>query len=232
MNNHRHLIKTAILGAVILTLAAFGVALAAILDTTEVMSYTIDYLGVEELSNGNTLWTYALTEPTTGDHSSLSHWSLGIGECGYVIENPEIGSVYSSIITIPECGDGTYVCQVAEYIVEKDDIGTVEGFTGIKYEYFRGDALKCGSPAHTHVFQFELSTPSGDYLVGDTDVLVKAGPHYEKDYILGPVCPSSAVDLVSLDAGRNKSKSAVGVVAFLAVVLVGGGTYAYSRRQS
>lgn len=239
MQNKPHHIKIAFLGALILTLAVFGVAYATIFDTAVVSGFTVDFLGVTDKGSGVTEWTYAITEPLASTQGGgLSHWTLGIAQCGYEIKTPDPGTVYTTINTVAEC-DGTYACQITDYAVEQNDFGTVPGLTGIKFNFAGdpGEDLNGGDPAHTHVFRFQLMTASGNYLVGDTDVVVKTGggaDAFELGLIQGPVCPPNAVDVVSLEAGDNQPQHAVtfGLVAFMAIVLMGGGAYAFSRRQS
>lgn len=236
MQNRRHLIKIAFLGAVVLALSVFGVAFATIYDTAVVSNFTIDFLGVTDVGGGVSQWTYAITEPLVNTPAGgLSHWTLGIQPCGYEIVKPLPGTTFTTINNVVECADGTYDCQVADYLVEQNDFGTVPGLYGIKFNFSSGDALNGGDPPHTHVFRFQLSTPSGNYLVGDTDVLVKTGggaDAFGMGLIQGPVCPPNAVNVVSLDAGSSQYVTTMGLVAFLAVALMGGGAYAFSRRQS
>lgn len=235
MHNKSHLKKAALLGVLILALSIVGVALAA--DSVVVEGFTIDFLGVEEMGDGHTTqWTYAVTEREASvTQGGLSHWTLGIAECGYQFVDPIPGSTYDTDVLAAECGGNPYLCTAAIYNVVQDDFGTFPGLTGIKFNYDSGDQLNGGDPQHTHIFRISLYTDTGKYEVGDTDILVKIGggpDAFEKGLITGPVCPSSAVNLVSLGAGKNQLTPAVGLVTFLAVVLVGGGAYAFSRRQS
>jgi len=200
-------------------------------------NYTIDFLGVEEVDDDTTRWTYAVTEDVNGEQGSgLSHWTLGLGLCGYQIENPEPGTIYTTIDNLPECADGTYNCAVADYEVVQDDLGTVDGLYGIKFEFndVEGKQLEGGFPPETHIFQFDLRTESGNYLEGDTDALIKIGGgagNYEIGLIHGPVCPSSAVNLVSFGSTSNGVGGTIGLFALVTLVVVGSGSIVYSRRR-
>jgi hypothetical protein len=227
-------IRKAIIISVICVVSVFGVALAYN-DSVIVNSYQIDFLGVEELPDGHsTIWTYAITEPTsTSKGNGMSHWTLGIGNCGYQIVAPPDMSVYRTPDGLEECNQ--YNCQSAEYEVEHGPDGILPALSGIKFSFEDDPSLQLqgGDPQHTHIFQFELYYPNGGYREGDTDILVKTGNGYELGTIHGPVCKPTAVNLTSFEASSRFTPFSKVIILFvlgLFLLFAGPPSIAYARR--
>ena len=154
--------------------------------------FTIAFLGVEYNADGTSTWTYSITsDSATGpDSRALSHWVLEICE-------PAIGGVtpadtYTTIGTF----DGVLGREEITYdvVIGLDAGGT--DITGIKFEDGEPNLGEEGKE-ETDIFQFTLDD---HYVVTPVQVGTKAGKKTDTDYISGPACSLTAIELISFTA--------------------------------
>lgn len=182
--------------------------------------YQVDLVSNEDNGDGTNTFTYAVTG--LNPPNALSHWTLGIDTCLDSLVSPT-GNSYTTVTSIPQCGDGTYDCEVSHYSVETGNDATL-GINGIKFQ----DASPQLTAGKTHVFQITVED------LGVVD-LIEVGGKYAgnepTDVIDGPVCGGqTAISLSSTEAGSTT------VDAFLPMAIVVLGLAAASfvvwRRQA
>lgn len=198
-------------------------AIVAAAETVTIDNFRIDLVGHEPGPNDTEIFTYAVTD--LGASHALSHWTLGIDTCLEHLVAPDPQSnPYSTVTGIPECGDGTYSCEVAEYTVVTGNDPTL-GINGIKFE----DGVPQLSTGMTHIFQITVEEFAGVELV---DVGTKTGGAESHGQIDGPICgTTTAVSLASTNVDSAPLGTLLPMLLGLMIVLAGATLFVLRRVQ-
>jgi hypothetical protein len=186
--------------------------------------YEIDF--IEMVGDGTTrLLTYAIT--ADGDEvAPLSEWTLAVSDgCFYKFPSPKPSQPGTRSYKTPDsyilqdspspvdiCADG-YQCKIANYeVVQADDPGS----NLRKITFKNADVpLSAGNPG-THLFQIVVHNDY-EHRKGNVTVTVGAGG-FASGQVLGPVCPPTAVQLVSLTGDSPTSLPLMG--GLLGILLI------------
>ena len=168
--------------------------------------YQVDLVSNEDNGDGTNTFTYAITG--LNPPNALSHWTLGIETCLDSLVSPT-GSSYTTVTSIPQCGNNPYDCEVSQYSVETGNDSTLN-INGIKFQ----DASPQLTAGKTHVFQITVEN------VGVVDLIEVGGKYAENeptDFINGPVCGGqTAINLSSTTASNATANVLLPAVLLLA----------------
>lgn len=218
--HRKRLYIIALLLALLIPTAIVAAAESVIVDGV----FKLDLVGHEPGPDDTEIFTYAVTD--LGSSNALSHWTLGIDTCLEHLVDPLDGP-YSTVTNIPECSDGTYSCQAANYTVETGSDPTL-GIHGIKFE----EGTPQLSTDTTHVFQITVKEFSG---LEEIEVGVKYGsnqPPADPYLIDGPRCGvPTAVSLASTNVNSAPLGTLLPVLFGLMILLAGATFFVLRRAQ-